>query len=414
MSDRGRMAASTFLTEGRFRLALVVMVALRWLMLLLFLFNVPPLEPRNQWLMWPGADQDRIYFAAHWMLRGRAWRTEAGLGQVLVMAFLSSLQKLPLWVHYIRPWTGRHFSWVSYLDILPEMVMLNAFLLGGLSIVLVGLMGRDVTRRKSIGLTAAALWLLYPYIIWLVTRQYTLSAFLPRAQGPDVAWMNGMPDGPAVFFVLLSSWLAWRSMQRGGRWLLPLLGYALTASILFRAVMFPTVLWIWGLVAYKRGWQDALRVSVAAALAYLPQAIYNQAAFGFPVTSGYLYIGTYPERPRDFLHDPVSSFILFGLNYLPGSARKVIENAPILVPALLIGGIVFGLALVWLWRERGRESALLLATPLPYLALVVTFLSFGTEPVRYTMLVPPYVMIGGVYVLYGLWRRIVAGPATGY
>jgi hypothetical protein len=110
----------------------------------------------------------------------------------------------------------------------------------------------------------------------------------------------------------------------------------------------------------------------------------------------------------------VSSYILFGLDYLPESANRIFENAPIVVPAVLIGGVVFGLALVWLWRERGRESALLLATPLPYLALVVTFLSFGTEPVRYTMLVPPYVMIGGVYVLYRLSQRMLFGSATGY
>jgi hypothetical protein len=391
--------------DRRFGLLLLSMMALRWLMLTLLLFGIPRLPLRADWLIYPQGDQELIFFAAFHLSRGIVRPTVAGFGQVLVMLFFWNAQDWPLWVRFIRPWTGRHVRFVSYLDIMPDMVFFNAFLLGGLSIMLVGLLARAVTGRKSIGLATAAWWLVFPYLI-VPIRCLHLDPGGSRADiVPTLLWMNGLSDGPGFFFVLLSTWLASLCLRRSRAWLLASFGVSLAVSITFRAATLPAVLVLWAVVAYRLGWRGALIASGAAALAYVPQAAYNQAAFGFPLTSGSLYVGAEPGVPRNLSTDPLSTFLHFDPRYPGATIAQFIARCPLLMASLPIAGLVVAWGMVALWRQHGWERAALLAAPLPYLGAVVMFVGFRQDPVRYTMLAYPHLMTAIAYAAWHFWRR---------
>lgn len=394
----------------RFDWLLVAMMGLRWGMVGLLLAGIPRLPLRENWLTYPAGDQEIIFFAAFHLSRGIYRPTVAGLGQILVMFVYWKAQQLPLWVNVIRPLTGRTYGVVSYTDILPELLFTNAFVLGGVSIVLVGLLARAITGRKGIGLAAAAGWLLTPYLIAPV-RCIHLDPVGNRADiVPTLLWMNGLSDGPGFFFVLLSTWLAWLAIERRRKWLLATLGISLAATVTFRAVMLPAALMLWAVVATKLGWRAALGMTVAGLLAYVPQMAFNQKVYGFPITSGYMHIGAAPGLPRTLQTDALSSFFPFDPRYLAVSAPELAAQCPALVPVVVVAGAVAGLGLVWLWRRRGWEQAALLAAPLPYLLLVVTFIDFRQDPVRLTMLSLPYVYTACSYAVTVWWRERVARP----
>ena len=107
---------------------------------------------------------------------------------------------------------------------------------------------------------------------------------------PTLLWINGLSDGPGFFFVLVSTLMAWLCLQRRTTWMLAALGVSLAVTVTFRAAMLPAVLWLWTVVAYRRGWRAALIVTGAASVVYIPQAAYNQAAFGLPAPAANLPI----------------------------------------------------------------------------------------------------------------------------
>lgn len=397
---------------------LVLLLLARWLLDTLFMLNVIPLEIRLGWHLHHGGDQEFMYDLARSLVKHTPEEAVVGLGQALVMA---------PWVALLDP--------EAYMDIVAPLVVINGYILGGLSVLLVGGIARavvgaqDEERAGRVALAAAGLWALLPLIVYLSFFWHPRAAIMRSAAAPKLAWLNGLSDGPAVFFLLLATFLLARALhdptrrdpQRPapGFWRMLGVGAALGAAITFRFHIVPMAAALLLYVALAYGRRPLLAALEGALLAYLPQAWYNLTVFNFPFTTGYIsygdgmnYGGTFRRSLADFLTNVpfYPQDIWAALTALWSHAAWAFGLGALALVAVVAG-------LVWLLRRIDwRPLALLVVAPLTYLLPMLAAFNFHEDPIRFTMPALPSLMIAALAGAASLprWLRADARgrPAT--
>lgn len=381
---------------ARVQCGLVLLLLARWLLDILFLLNVIPLEIRLGWHLHHGGDQEYMYDLARSLAEGVPEESVVGLGQALVMA---------PWVALLKP--------EAYIDIVVPLVIINGFILGGLSVLLVGGVARSVGDHLSrqsggparaivdrVALIAAGIWAMLPLVAYFSFFWHPREAVMRSAAAPKLAWLNGLSDGPAVFFLLLATFLLARALQRrAGFWRMLGTGAALGAAITFRFHVVPMAMALLVYVAVAYGWRSLLTALGGGLIAYLPQAWYNLAVFNFPFTTGYVsfsdmqnYGGTFRRSPADFLTN---------VPYYPDQIWASLVAAWGRMPWLFVLAglalIACGVGLVWVLRRADwRPLALLIAAPLVYLLPMMAAFNFGEDVIRFTMPALPSLMVAAL------------------
>lgn len=388
----------------RVQRGLLVLMLARVALALVFILNLLPLElrdPQYRWYLQHGGDQEQMMELAQSILSGRPRESVVGLGQALVM--------IP-WIALLNP--------QRYIEIAAPLVLINGFLLGGLSVLLVGGIARLLTGSRAVTLGSAALWAFLPLLAYVGFFWHPEAVLLRSATVPKVAWLNGLSDGPAVFFLMLALYLLARALDLESDrrfWHLTAAGAALGMAVTFRIHTASMVLFLALVVLVAYGWRAALALGGGAMLSYLPQAWYNLTVFGLPVTTGYISYGDFKEwggttsRPlRDILTN------------LPFHPRNIVETLvyfigrrPWLIAPLLVGvGIISGVVVI-MWRRRGWQTvALLIGAPLAYLAPMLTAFNFREDVIRFLLPAAPMLLIVGVYMLAWLWARVTGQTAV--
>ncbi|HJL69794.1 MAG TPA: hypothetical protein QGI30_02910, partial [Anaerolineales bacterium] len=125
---------------------------LRLLIVLLLIVGFPPLESHDGWYFHHGGDQNYYFDYGDVLARGTFARYfSVNLGMPALMALA------------IRVTGASTFS-----ALLPLVVLLNGFLLGGLSVLVVGRLAARLTRHERCGYLAGGLWALMPWLLWLL------------------------------------------------------------------------------------------------------------------------------------------------------------------------------------------------------------------------------------------------------
>lgn len=388
--------------DGTQRGLLALMLA-RWVLALAFILNLLPLELRDpvyHWYLQHGGDQEQMMSLARSILAGSPEESVVGLGQALVM--------LP-WIALLHP--------TRYIEMVAPLVIINGFLLAGLSVLWVGGIARALTNSRAVALGAAAVWAFLPLAAYFGFFWHPEAVTLRSAMVPKVGWLNGLSDGPATFFLLLAVFLlagvhGAASERNFGR--LVGTGAALGVAVTFRVHTAPMAAFLMAYVLVAHGWRGLLAVSGGAALGYLPQAWYNWAVFGLPFTTGYIsygdllnWGGTLQRPLKDILTN-----LPFHPRYLAETLGYFLGRRPwLLIP--LVGSLaVLVLATLALWRERGwRAVALLIGAPLAYVAPLALAFNFREDMVRFLMPCLALWSVVGVYALHSLIVRIKPYPA---
>ncbi|MEK7784005.1 MAG: hypothetical protein AAB658_01105, partial [Chloroflexota bacterium] len=131
-------------------IGLIALMLARAAMSWLLLNDIPRLLFHEGWYFSQGGDQHLYMQVAYSLLAGESIGTKLGVGVPLIMAALLRL-------------TGK----LQYDDILPWLVILNGFVLGGLSVWVMAQLTWALTRSRWQGLAAAALWTFSAYALWL-------------------------------------------------------------------------------------------------------------------------------------------------------------------------------------------------------------------------------------------------------
>jgi hypothetical protein len=378
---------------GRVERGLIILVGVRLLIALTFMLDLLPLDLRYRWYLHHGGDQDSMMDLARSIIAGHPKPSLSGIGQPLLM--------IP-WILLIEPASGLDFH---YFDIVAPLVLINGFLLGGLSVWIIGKTVLYMTRDEAVAWWTAALWAALPLLTYFIFFWHFDPVILRSANVPKVGWLNGLSDAPATLYVMAAAALlarpVWTGDQPGYRHMAAV-GLLFGVAILFRVHVAPMVAFLLAYVLLAHGWRRLMAVCAGGLVGYLPQAIYNQIVFRIPITTGYISFSD-AENWGGTTNRPLMD-ILTGLPFHPRHLAELwdtfIGKRPwlILPLALLIAAIVA--VTIHLWRRRGwRSVALLVGTPLAYLVPMATAWPFRYDVIRFSIPAMPYLMAFGVYAV---------------
>jgi hypothetical protein len=94
---------------------------------------------------------------------------------------------------------------ISATDIAAPLVLINGFLLGGLSVMVVGGIARNVTRDDRVGVWAAALWAITPLFTYFAFFWHFDPVVLRSSMVPKVGWPTVCRMGRQCFTCLCQS-----------------------------------------------------------------------------------------------------------------------------------------------------------------------------------------------------------------
>ncbi|MBI3763233.1 MAG: hypothetical protein HY260_15410 [Chloroflexi bacterium] len=291
----------------------------------------------------------------------------------------------------------RVFNGVEYLDVIVPLVIVNGFLLGSLSVVVLASLALRLTGRRDVALASAAVWAFLPYILYAIFGLHRDADLFRDSYVPFMLWANGLSDGPSMFLFLFGLLVALTALEEKNGWLMALAGAMFGFAAVIRihtAAMFAP---LFGLLLLKRDWRRFALLTVGTFAGYLPQFWYSagtgsalaipyiQNWFGSGSIYGrgwYLNLKNTPFAPQFLLNNTVG----LGLRH------------PEISLPVLVGAFVALFGFIHLWRRQGWfRASLLFGTPLfVFLFFALTFV-FAEDPFRFTVPAFPLGIVAGAY-----------------
>jgi hypothetical protein len=391
---RRRWAALDRVQQG-----FVLLGGLRIAIALMFMLNILPLDLRFRWFLHHGGDQDDMVALALSILHGKPEQAFVGIGQALVMLPFLAIRNTS-----------------NYFKIVAPLVVINGFIMGGLSVPITGGIARRITGDDRVALWAAGLWAVLPLLTYFAFFWHFDSGILRSSNVPKVGWLNGLSDGPATFFLMVAVVSLAAGLNQEGRppfWRMVGVGAALRAAVMYRVHIAPMVAFLLLYVLVVHGWRSLLVVCVAGLVTYIPQGWYNWVVFKNPITTGYL--ATFTVRTWG---GPFKRPILDVLRSTPYHPRHVVEllayflgPRPWLIVPLTLALAAGIYTLVGLWKRRGwRAVALLIAAPMAYVGSMATAWPFREDVIRFLLPAIPYFIVMVVYAAWSAWRMLERTP----
>ena len=377
--------------------------ALRLLIALLFLTFTIPLELGEPWYLQHGGDQRLMFDLGQSLIHGPAIQSVVGIGQALVMAPLIAL-------------TGA----TDYPDIVQPLTILNGCILGPLSVLIVGGLALIMTRQRALSAIVAFFWAFLPLLAYGAFFWHPENTVVRSAMVPKVGWLTGLSDPPATFFLLAAVLLLARliSADRPRFYWLLAAGMALGLAMDFRAHTAFMIAFLAGYVWWAEGGRGLLVLVGGGLLTYLPQAWYNQLAFGLPFTIGYITYGDIANFGGTFRrpwNDIISNLWFSPRNFVETIAYFIGNRAWLALP-LIIGGGLLVFTLRFIQRHYGwKTTALLVLSPLAYLLPLLATYNFRDDPIRMLMPIIPMLLIVALIGIFQIGQslkpnRPPAGP----
>lgn len=372
---------------------------LRLLIVVLMIVGFPPLESHDGWYFHHGGDQNYYFDYGEVLARGTFTQYfSVNLGTPALMALA------------IRVSGASTFS-----DLLPLVVLMNGFLLGGLSVIVVGRLAARLTRCERSGYLAAVLWALMPWLLWLLFWLHPRAELLRMAYVPGLAWLQGGPDGPGVFFALLGAYFLTLSLDSGQlRW--PLLSGAAFGVMMLYRVHFAALLFlgVLVLVLQRRGWHVAL-FSISAAALYLPQVLYNRLASvelgtpGYnPWLPGYLYFGVLDVMAETAYYADNPGMNMVAFRYLVDATRALLWSGALMAVVAVLAGFLAAWGFCRAGRSLGWDRAVLLFGAGPATVGVLLLSPIFAENVyRFSLPAAPFLVV----IVSWAWAALTSGRA---
>ena len=372
---------------------------LRLLIVVLMIVGFPPLESHDGWYFHHGGDQNYYFDYGEVLARGTFTQYfSVNLGTPALMALA------------IRVSGASTFS-----DLLPLVVLMNGFLLGGLSVIVVGRLAARLTRCERSGYLAAVLWALMPWLLWLLFWLHPRAELLRMAYVPGLAWLQGGPDGPGVFFALLGAYFLTLSLDSGQlRW--PLLSGAAFGVMMLYRVHFAALLFlgVLVLVLQRRGWHVAL-FSISAAALYLPQVLFNRLASvelgtpGYnPWLPGYLYFGVLDVMAETAYYADNPGMNMVAFRYLVDATRALLWSGALMAVVAVLAGFLAAWGFCRAGRSLGWDRAVLLFGAGPATVGVLLLSPIFAENVyRFSLPAAPFLVV----IVSWAWAALTSGRA---
>lgn len=386
---------------------LLGLVALRVLIALVFMLDWLPLDRRFGWYLQHGGDQNEFLKLAISLIDGK------NNLHVTLVAIGPALIYVP-WILliYEGAYGGEYLSQI-YIEIVPALVVINGFIIGGLSVYVIGKMAQRLTKNTIVTVTSAALWAILPLLTYFAFFWHPEALLVASSNVPKVGWLNGLSDGPATFFIMLSVMILAAGLDDGKQqpfWRMFAVGAAMSAAIIFRVHIGMMVLLMLAFIVVAYGWRSLGGVAAGGILVYLPQAWYNTVLFGIPVTTGYISAHYVWAERKGYEYMPPWERLPFGPSHLIDLFQYHVGRRPWLLIVILLGLLVVGGLTYIMWKKLGwKPLVLLIAVPLVYLLPMMATWPFRDDVIRFSMPAYPFFVIMVPYFVLLIYQRIRQG-----
>jgi len=355
-------------------LAVFALVLLRLLMWWLFQHDLPRMEIHDGWYFYHGGDQDLYFKAAQSLLAEQPMSMTASAGWSFVLAGML-----------------KFMNGSQYVEILPLVVIGNGLWLALLSVPVMAQLALALTGNRWQAWLAAALWTLLPYLLWLGFAFHVDAANLRNAYVSRQMWVSGITDGSSLFFIMLGLVIILRARRfRTGAWLGFLVGgISLGWGTAIRIQVFPVVVVTLAALAWARQWQAVGLVLIGGLIGFTPQLWYGWASTGYPLNLPYFVEWIHWDKQGTFIINLQT--IQANPGSLLGNLLSWARRLPVLVAAVVVGGLVGLAAFARRWRVDAVAAMILFGAPLGSFGLHVVTYIYPTDPLRYTL---PAVSLG--------------------
>jgi hypothetical protein len=374
-------------------LAVFALVLLRLLMWWLFQHDLPHMEIHDGWYFYHGGDQGLYFKMAQDLLAGNPSPQSASAGWAFVLAGLL-----------------KFMGGTEYVDILPLIVIGNGLWLALVSIPVIAQFALTLTGSRWQAWLVTVCWTLFPYLLWLAFAFHRDTENLRNAYVSRQMWVNGITDGSSFLFMVLGVAMALRARQlKDWAWLWFLIGgLSMGWGTALRLQVFPVAAITVGALVLARQWKGAGLVLLGCLIGFAPQFWYDWASTGHPLNLPYFgewlrwkRDGTFVFTPRTSQADPSS---------LIANLLAWVRRLPVVVVAVLAGGLVGLGAFVKRWGEDAASAIILFAAPVGSFGLHVVTYVYTSDPLRYTL---PAISFGlpamiwtAFYALDWAYRRV--------
>jgi hypothetical protein len=286
-------------------------------------------------------------------------------------------------------------------------------LLAGLSVLVVGYIARRIIQDERVVWWSAGIWAVLPLLFYVGFFWHFDAVKVRSSMVPKIGWLNGLSDGPMMFFMMVAVMLLAHNLETGQYkhpqfWRMVGVGAAMSAAVVYRVHIAPMVVFLVLYVLVSHGWLNTVFVGIGGVIAYIPQGLYNMVVFGMPITTGYSSI-----QDISIFGGSTARPLLDRLKFLPFHPRHIGEllsyflgSRPWLVVPLMLVILTSLAATVLLWRNKGWHSAaLLIGAPLSYIGLMATAWPFREDVIRFSMLCYPFLIILTCYTFFYLWDQ---------
>ena len=362
---------------------------IRMLIVVLLILGFPVLESHDFWYFHHGGDQNYYFDFANVLVEGGSNQYfSVNLGWPAIMAIMMHI-----------------FDVTLFSELLPYVVIFNGIMLGGLSVVLVGKLTARLLNSVIAGYFAGLLWAVMPWLIYLLLWPHPYADLVRMPYVPGVAWLQGLPDGPGMFFILVSVYCFVRYLDSYQISWIIFSGVSCGLMLLFR-VHFVTMLLLLVCVIAMRGyWWDLLLFLSVTGIMYVPQIIYNRfsslaiGAPGYnPWLPGYLYFGFIDVMADTVFYYDNSSFNVISVDHWIDYIVALVQGNFIVFCLLCV---VFCLYIFcWIMTRRVLDlsrSLIIFVAPLASIGILSVSSVFADNAYRFALPAIPFVLILGIW-----------------
>ncbi|MFQ6015652.1 MAG: hypothetical protein ACE5NP_09430 [Anaerolineae bacterium] len=300
------------------------------------------------------------------------------------------------------------FYKTDFHDILAPVVIFHSIILFSASTVLVVLLAERLTRSKTIALLSAALWVFYPYILYLagfVATYFSAHSsqyfFMIKIAMVHQFWTQILSDPPSTFFVLLAVFTFVVSLQQKERELRYAFwtGLLFAFAVLIRLPNMILILLFLPVYLYTRWLKAVAAFGGASILVAIPQLVYNWHFFRSPLNLALLGVEETSASGRGY--DTV-----FSIAHLVSLIQRATghELAAVVVPLTFAFLLCILVGLAYLWKLNKMNSAILLLWIFPYMLFIGAHHDAPNDILRLLMPIAPAIIIAASSFVLLIWN----------
>lgn len=291
------------------------------------------------------------------------------------------------------------FIWITHAGNLEKLLLpvaiFHSCVLAPISIILVALIAKELTKEWKVAIFSASIWTFFPYLVYIFA--HTNPSFckdVPAMRMAHQAWLQALSDPPSTLSALLAIYTFILSLDRN-KLLLPILaGLFLSLATLIKPGNIVLIILFLPLYIFNKNIKKLLLFLLSGLFIFIPQFLYNLYFYGSPFKFNTLW-STDQSYALELNESTGRTFDIISLQNFFFSIQQIIKKfsiLPLLSIAVFCLLTVFGLFKISM--ESRRAAMILSLWILAYFLSYAGYLNFYNSLLHFLMpAIPAFIII---------------------